>query len=97
MYQINIRKKHTLGREQARTKAERIAGKLASEFNATCRWKNDNLEFSSRGVNGLLHVSHDEVEIKVDLGLMLRPFTARIENGIIAQLDDILSGDEKSA
>lgn len=78
-------------------KAERIAGKLASEYNATCHWKNDNLKFSSRGVNGRLHVGHDAVEVKVNLGLMLLPFRARIESGIIAQLDDILSGDETSA
>ncbi|MGD8311663.1 MAG: polyhydroxyalkanoic acid system family protein [Gammaproteobacteria bacterium] len=97
MSHIHIRKKHTLGKQRARKTAEQIAGKLASEYNATCRWKKDNLEFSSSGVNGCLHVSGDEVEIQVDLGLMLRPFRAKIENGIIAQLDEILGGDEISA
>jgi len=77
--------------------AERLAAKLASEYNAKFRWNKDNLEFDSRGVNGLLHVSQDEVEIKVDLGLMLRPFRARIENGIMVELDDFLRGDETPA
>ena len=77
--------------------AERLAGKLASEYNAKFRWNNDNLEFDSRGVNGLLHVSQDEVEIKVDIGLMLGPFRARIESGIMAQLEEILRSDETSA
>lgn len=97
MSQIHIRKKHTLGKQHARRTAEQLAGKLASEYNAKYRWKNDNLVFSSKGVNGSLHVSHDEVEIKVDLGLMLRPFRTRIRDSILAQLDDILGAGETSA
>lgn len=97
MAQIHIKKKHTLGKQQARKTAERLAGKLAAEYDAKCRWKNDNLMFSSPGVNGSLHVAHDQVEIKVDLGLMLRPFRAKIENGIREQLDDILGGEQASA
>jgi putative polyhydroxyalkanoate system protein len=97
MSQIHIRKKHALGKQRARKTAEQLAGKLASEYNAKCRWKNDNLEFSSKGVNGRLHVSHDEVDIKVNLGLMLRPLRGKIEDGILAQLDDILGNEETTA
>jgi putative polyhydroxyalkanoate system protein len=97
MAQIHIKKRHNLGKQQARRTAERLAGKLASEYNAKCRWKGDNLEFSSKGVNGRLHVSQQEVDIRVDLGLMLRPFRTRIEAGIREQLEDILGGGKTSA
>ena len=97
MSQIHIRKKHKLGQKQARKTAEKLAEKLASEYNAKCCWKDDNLEFKSSGVNGLLNVKNDEVEIKVNLGMMLRPLRSKIENGINAELDDILSDESKLA
>jgi hypothetical protein len=37
------------------------------------------------------------VEIKVNLGMMLRPLRSKIENGIKAELDDILRDNNKLA
>jgi putative polyhydroxyalkanoate system protein len=91
MSQIHIRKKHSLGHAEARKTAEKLAASLASEYNAKCRWHNDDLEFKSTGVNGKLHVGKDEVDIKVNLGMMLRPLKGKIESSIRSKLDDILS------
>jgi putative polyhydroxyalkanoate system protein len=91
MSQIHIRKKHGLGHAQARKTAEKLAASLASEYNAKYRWLNDDLEFKSTGVNGRLHVGKDEVDIKVSLGMLLRPLKGKIESSIRAKLDDILS------
>lgn len=87
---IHLRKKHALGRAEARKTAEKLADSLASEYNAKCQWHNNDLKLTAKGVQGLLHVGHDTVDIKVDLGMMLRPFKGKIENHIKAQLDDIL-------
>lgn len=97
MPQIHIRKKHKLGKAGARKTAETLADSLASEYKAKCQWKDDDLSFSSKGVKGNLHVADDEVEIKVDLGLMLRPLKSKIESGIVAQLDDIIDENENIA
>ncbi|MGD8620099.1 MAG: polyhydroxyalkanoic acid system family protein [Gammaproteobacteria bacterium] len=90
MSQIHIRKKHTLGHAQARKTAEKLAESLATEYNARYRWHNDDLEFKSTGVNGKLHVGKDEVEIKVSLGMLLRPLKGKIESSIRSTLDEIL-------
>ena len=90
MSQIHIRKKHTLDHALARKTAEALAERLASEYNARYQWHNDELEFESTGVNGKLHVSKDEVDIKVSLGMLLRPLKDRIESSIRSRLDDIL-------
>lgn len=97
MSQIHIRKKHKLGKQGARKTAEQLADSLTSEYKARCSWKDDDLNFSSTGVKGRLHISDDEVEILVDLGLMLRPLKSKIESGIIAQLDDIIEGGKNTA
>ena len=70
---------------------------LASEYNAKCDWNGDELAFSSTGVKGKLHIAEDEVEIKVDLGLVFRPLKSKIESGIVAQLDDIIGDKEHIA
>ena len=90
MSQIHIRKKHSLDHARARKTAEKLAESLASEYNAKFHWKDDDLEFKSTGVNGKLHVGKHEVDIKVSLGLMLRPLKAKIESSIRSRLDEIL-------
>ena len=94
---IHIRKKHALGHAQARKTADQLAKSLASEYNAKCQWHNDDLKFTSKGVQGLMHVGRDVVDIKVDLGMMLRPFKGKIESSIKAPLADILEKGSTSA
>ena len=96
MSQIHVSKKHHLGQKEARKTAEKLAKKLAKEYNAKYAWKGDDLEFTSTGVNGQLHIKDDEVEIDMKLGLVMRPFKSRIEKGLRAELDAIL-GDKKMA
>ncbi len=97
MAQIHIKKKHKLGKAGARKTAEKLADSLSSEYNAKCKWVEDDLVFSSTGVKGKLHIADEDVEIKVDLGLMLRPLKSKIESGIVAQLDTIIDENENVA
>ena len=97
MSQIHLQKNHSLGGDEARKTAEKLADRLAAEYNATWQWHNNDLKLTAKGVSGLLHVDHDMVDIKVDLGMMLRPFKGKIESRIKAQLDDILDKENLSA
>lgn len=94
---IHIRKKHALGQAKARKTADELARSLASEYNAKCKWDKDDLKFTSKGVTGKMHVGKDVVDIKVDLGMMLRPFKGKIETSIKNQLADILNKKSTSA
>ena len=90
MSHIHIRKRHGLSHTEARRTAERLAEDLASEYGARYRWQEDDLVFSSSGVQGKLHVGKDMVDIRVNLGLMLRPLRGKIETGIRSRLEEIL-------
>ena len=95
MSQIAIRKKHTLGKAGARKTAEKIAKTLSKEYNASYMWSDEVLSFTSPGIRGKLHVGEKDIEIKVSLGLMLRPLKSKIESSIVAQIDDFLGNDTK--
>ena len=97
MSQIHIRKKHTLGQDKARKTADELAKTLVSEYNAKCKWHKDDLKFTSKGVTGKIHVGKDVVDIKVNLGMMLRPFKGKIETSIKSQLGTILDKKKTSA
>jgi putative polyhydroxyalkanoate system protein len=97
MSQIHLQKNHSLGGDEARKTAEKLADRLAAEYKAKWQWHNNDLKLTAKGVQGLLHVGHDMVDIKVDLGMMLRPFKGKIESRIKAQLDDILDKENLSA
>ncbi len=90
MSQIQIRKRHGLDHAQARATAEILAANLASEYHADYHWQDDELKFSSPGIEGELHVGDDEVEVNVRLGMLLRPLRGKIESGIRSRLDAIL-------
>jgi putative polyhydroxyalkanoate system protein len=97
MAQINIRKTHSLGKKGARKTAEKIAESLSCEYKAKCKWSDDDLSFTSHGVKGKLHVGDEEVQIRVDLGLMMSPLKSKIESTIVSQLDEILEDDKNIA
>lgn len=97
MSQIRVRRKHKLGHQQARKTAEKLAKKLAAEYKAKYRWVDDNLEFKSSGVSGQLNIKDDEVEVRMELGVMMRPFKTKIEKGLRAELDGILEDASKHA
>jgi putative polyhydroxyalkanoate system protein len=89
-------KKHALSGAEARKTAEILADRLAAEYNAKWQWQDNDLKLTAKGVHGLLHVGHDMVDIKVDLGMVLRPFRGKIENRIKEELDDILDRENFS-
>lgn len=89
MATIEIKQKHTLGREAARQSAEKIAQKLQSELKASYRWQGETLKFDCPGASGGIDVADDEVKVAVELSFLLRPMKGRIEREIheyLAQL-----------
>jgi len=90
MSQIHIRKSHSLDHAHAPAMAEHFAAELTAEYQADYQWQGNDLTFKSRGIEGLLRVGEDEVEIRVRLGMLLRPLMGKIESGIRSRLDGIL-------
>lgn len=88
---IDIHRAHSLDKEHAREAAETLAKDLSKQFDVHYQWEGDLLKFKRSGVKGQLDLSEDDLHIRLELGLMLRPFKARIEQEIHSQLDQIIT------
>lgn len=87
---IDIHRAHSLDKEHAREAAETLAKDLSKQFDVNYQWEDDLLKFKRSGVKGQLDISENDLHIRLELGLMLRPFKSRIEQEIHSQLDQII-------
>jgi len=87
---IDINRAHSLDKEHAREAAETLAKDLSKQFDVNYQWEGDLLKFKRSGVKGQLDISENDLHIRLELGLMLRPFKSRIEQEIHSQLDQII-------
>src|SRR5262249_54896759 len=90
MRSILVRRRHGLGLAEARRLAETTAKRLREEHGGTFQWDGDTLRFKRTGASGRIVVTNDEVDVRVDLGLLLLPLRARIAREIHAFFDDRL-------
>lgn len=89
MSKIDIKRSHNLDHEHARRAAEALAQDLSSQFDVHYEWDGDVMRFRRSGVKGQLDVTPDTLHIRLELGLLLRPFKSRIEGEVNRQLDDL--------
>lgn len=87
---IDVHRSHSLDQSHAREAAETLARDLSSKFDMDYQWEGDVMKFRRSGVKGQLDISVDDIHVHLELGMMLRPFKARIEQEIHSQLDAIV-------
>lgn len=90
MAHIDERKRHSIGKEEARKAAEEIAQDIGEKISASYRWEGDELRFERTGAKGSIQVSDEEVRVQVSLSFMLRPLKGTIESKIRAYMDENL-------
>lgn len=84
---IDIQRSHSLGQEKARSAADALADKLANKFGVQSEWQGDRLTLQHNGINGHLDISNTDLRVRLELGLMLRPFKSKIEDEIETRID----------
>lgn len=87
MARITVERSHSLGREAARAKAERLAERLASQYELRHHWEGDVLVFKRKGADGRIEVTEDRVRVELSLGLLLSPLGGTIKREIEKGLD----------
>lgn len=90
MSDIVVRRRHRMSLARARRLARAMAERLGRELEVSYTWDGDTLRFDRTGASGQLVVSRDEIELRVELGWLLRPFRSRIEGEIRAVWDEHL-------
>ncbi len=88
---MRIRRRHNLGIEEARNRADRIAADLGPQLSLRSKWQGDNLMVTGRGVSGHLKVAEDEIEVFVKLGFALKLMEGPIRSVIEKAIDEELA------
>ena len=91
MTQISVERKHSLGRDAARQKAEALVDKLAREYDLKARWDGDRVEVKRSGANGSIEISEDSIRVELKLGMMLSMMGGTIKGEIERALDKALA------
>lgn len=97
MATIDIRRSHTLDREEAKRRAEELAKGLEEKLSIRWSWDGDRIRFDApsgmaKGASGTVHVDAQEVRVEVDLPFLLRPAKGTVESKINQKLDALLAG-----
>jgi len=87
---IEVTRHHNLDHEKAVAAATSLAKTLASTYDVTYRWEGDTLIFKRSGVKGKLQVEATKVHVRMELGFLVRAFSARIERSIHSHLDNLI-------
>lgn len=101
MADIQIQRAHTLGFAAARKLAFQWAEQVETEFDMECTYEEgdsqDVVTFTRSGVNGVLNVTDNSVELSAKLGFLLGAFKGRIEGEIVKNLDALLASKPTAA
>jgi putative polyhydroxyalkanoate system protein len=95
MATIDMRRKHTMTREQTRAKAEELAKGMVEKLGIRWRWEGDAIKFdtpsgAAKGVTGEVAVSDTEVRVQIDLPFLLRAIKGVVEGKVKEKLDQIV-------
>ena len=91
MARITVERVHTLGKEGARAKAEKLAQKLQDQYGLQPSWSGDTLNLKRSGVKGTVQVAADLLRIDVELGLLMSAMSGTIKTEIEKALDKALA------
>ena len=91
MARITVERVHTLGKEGARAKAEKLAQKLQDQYGLEPSWSGDTLNLKRSGVKGTVQVTADLLRIDVELGLLMSAMSGTIKTEIEKALDKALA------
>lgn len=91
MARITVERAHSLGKEGARAKAEKLAQKLQDQYGLQPSWSGDTLNLKRSGVKGTVLVTDDLLRIDVELGLLMSAMSGTIKTEIEKALDKALA------
>jgi putative polyhydroxyalkanoate system protein len=95
MATIDIRREHTLDKEEAKRRAEALAKSMEEKLGIRWRWEGDKIKFdapsgAAKGASGTVHVDPNAVRVEVDLPLLLRAAKGMVESKITQKLDGLI-------
>ncbi len=72
MAKINISHKHSLNRDEARAKLEKLVDQLEQKYKISYDWSGDDVNLKGTGVKGKLSIGEGKLEGFVDVPFFLK-------------------------
>ncbi len=91
MADIHIVQVHHLTHKKAQEAAQKVAEKLADEFDLTCAWEGDVLRFERSGVSGTLTLLKHQAQMQIKLGFLFGAFASTIESKVAENMKKVFS------
>src|SRR5271165_6712808 len=90
MSDIELIKPHSLPIATARARAQKAIDELAAEYDLGSEWHGNTLHVHRSGVDGQIHVTHAEIQVRVTLGFLLKPLKAKFVDQIERSFERLL-------
>ena len=90
MPNIHIKRKHTLGRDEAREKVGDVAEEIKRKLGVDYTWEGNSLQFKRTGASGSVDIGDDFIEVNIKLSLALAPMKGKVEKALKDNLDSAL-------
>ncbi|MBV9947711.1 MAG: polyhydroxyalkanoic acid system family protein [Myxococcales bacterium] len=95
MATIDVRRSHTLPKEEAKKRAEDLARSMQQRLDLEWRWEGDRILFeaprgAAKGTKGTVDVDDKEVRVLIDLPLLLRVMKGTVESKVQEKLGQVL-------
>lgn len=95
MATIDVRRAHTLSKEEARKRAEDFARNMQQRFELEWRWEGDRIVFdaprgAAKGTKGSVDVGEKDVRVQIDLPFLLRMLKGTVESKVHEKLEKLL-------
>lgn len=95
MSTIDVRRGHTLPKDEAKKRAEQLASSMQQRFELDWRWDGDRIVFDAprgvaKGTRGTVDIGDKEVRVQIDLPFLLRMLKGTVETKVNEKLNQLL-------
>ena len=90
MSHISIKRTHHSSLAEATKTADRMAAKLARDYQLRSQWDGNVLHFDRSGLNGTLVVTVNDIQVDVKLGLLMAAFKGPLQAAVERELDALI-------
>ena len=84
---FQIRKAHSMAKDDLREAAEQLARELEAAHGVRARWDGDSVRIKGSGVDGRLTLGDEDVLVSVELGLLASAFKGVLRSEVERFLD----------
>lgn len=88
---IHIQRQHHLRREQVKEHINGLAETLKERLDADYQWQDDTLTFKRTGASGRILIDDQQIDVRIKLSVLLKPFRSTVEQAVQDYLDEHLA------